>query len=233
MVGLMKEIGGSDHFAAGMVLPSGNETRLINAIHFVPHPDIVCESGSGNSWNGTSWSCSPCEEGKYSDRNLGEFTCSYCPLGRYSGARGATSKRTCLACEAGEYSNTLGSSSAGNCKPCEAGKYDASDSSHKIGEHWIMCGRPGGCSEEQERLVDDSTSHEVRCCSDIYILGWSKKFGCPWAASSAGFQCQHVLDFQAATAFCSEVGGRLCTKEEIGIGCTAASGYNHDTGKLI
>ena len=59
---------------------------------------------------------------------------------------------------------------------------------------WVECGRAGRCSNnEPSRWADSSETHEVRCCSDSPINGWTKRGdSCPWAESDRGMDgCHH------------------------------------------
>merc|ERR1739846_293801 len=65
----------------------------------------------------------------------------------------------------------------------------------------IVCGGNNGCKEDAE-MVDPTTSHEVRCCSDSFIEGWSKRYNCDvWAASKVP-TCYHGSDKASAETIC-------------------------------
>jgi len=105
--------------------------------------------------------------------------------------------------------------------------------------HYVVCGRKGFCwfgkTQEGETEYSDSVSadnsdlHEVRCCSDVELPGWSKNFWCDvYAESTFGKQCFHKKDYASAEAICADNNGRLCTKEELEQNCGAGSGCGHD-----
>ena len=117
LIGLLKENYESDHFSAGVTLPSASEPELINASYFVPHPSVPCAAGSGSVWEVGGWGCIACPGGKYSDHP--GYTCDLCPAGKYSQIENATTAESCEPCEAGEGS-APGSKS---CLKCQAGSY--------------------------------------------------------------------------------------------------------------
>merc|ERR1712038_1160512 len=92
-------------------------------------------------------------------------------------------------------------------------------------QHWAVCGSVGRCSSEEEKLYDHSVLHEVRCCSDVELSGWTYKAACDvWAESKFGQTCYHNKDFWEAEDICSQHGGRLCTKAELEASCTSGTG---------
>jgi len=96
---------------------------------------------------------------------------------------------------------------------------------------WVECGRTGRCSNnEPSRWADSSETHEVRCCSDSPIDGWTKRGdSCPWAESDRGMDgCHSDKTFAEAEAVCEAAGARLCTKEELEGNCTRGTGCSHD-----
>jgi len=77
--------------------------------------------------------------------------------------------------------------------------------------------------------ADNSELHEVRCCSDVQLPGWSKKFWCDvYAKSVFDKQCFHKKNYTTAEAICTDNNGRLCTKEELEQNCAAGTGCGHD-----
>ena len=100
-----------------------------------------------------------------------------------------------------------------------------------VQQHWASCGSQGKCTSETEQFYDDSTLHEVRCCSDNAITNWVKRPGCAvWGESMFGpaKECFHDMTYDEAQAICTGNGGRLCTKEELMADCTRGSGCSHD-----
>jgi hypothetical protein len=99
-------------------------------------------------------------------------------------------------------------------------------------QHWAVCGTfPGTCSETPY-LSDDTDLHEVRCCSDVALTGWTKHMSCDvWGESVFGAEstCYDSQTYQQAELICAQYNGRLCTKEELEAGCTRSTGCGHDT----
>jgi len=98
-------------------------------------------------------------------------------------------------------------------------------------KHWVICGSVDGCSEGKERLVGVSTKHEVRCCKDGNEAGngFSFRNDCDvLAGSKFGGVCYHDMNFADAMQLCSNVGGRLCSRNEIENRCTKGTGCQHD-----
>jgi len=94
-----------------------------------------------------------------------------------------------------------------------------------------------------EQCALDNTTHEVRCCSDSVITGWTKTvcsktirgtyIGTIWHESDAnGFGgCQHALNWTQARDLCGSMGagaGRLCTRAEVSSACPSGTGCQHD-----
>ena len=96
-------------------------------------------------------------------------------------------------------------------------------------KQWIECGRVGRCNNDG-RCAGRTQTHEVRCCSDTEIGGWSKRHAsCPWAESDDGMGgCHHSKTFPEAEAICAAAGARLCTKDELTSDCTRGTGCGHD-----
>ena len=87
--------------------------------------------------------------------------------------------------------------------------------------------------------------HEVRCCSDMQLPGYTQSATCPvWGEStftsasilsmgqaSSGVDadgCNHGATFDHAKMLCEADGGRLCTRAELLAKCTAGTGCQHD-----
>jgi hypothetical protein len=93
-----------------------------------------------------------------------------------------------------------------------------------------------GTGNAQEACVPSTELHDVRCCADTVISGWSH---CSaggrsiWAetdkllggAAIGDWQgCYKDVNQQSAAAACARNGARLCTLAEIGAGCVAGTG---------
>ena len=115
------------------------------------------------------------------------------------------------------------------------------DDAHYNGLVWLVCGDSADqlCVQKQgasEIIASTNEKHEVRCCSDKDLEGWSKIAGCHvWAASYVGSiagKCYPQEHFAQAQQLCWESGGRLCTREEVLQRCTVGTGC-HQEGSLI
>jgi len=93
--------------------------------------------------------------------------------------------------------------------------------------YFLVCGSKTKCSTSHVKGLPEET-HEVRCCSDTAISGWPKKSYCDVWAESDLPTCHHSATYAEAEAICSNNNARLCTKEEVSMGCTTGSGCNHD-----
>mmetsp|Transcript_45698 Transcript_45698/g.67468 ORF Transcript_45698/g.67468 Transcript_45698/m.67468 type:complete len:1196 (-) Transcript_45698:285-3872(-) len=88
----------------------------------------------------------------------------------------------------------------------------------------IVCGRRNQCAAGNEKVVSAETKHAVRCCSDSNIQGWRQNDGCNvWAASVCVKET-----FSLAVEKCKEIGGRICTKDELQAECTGYTGCSYD-----
>ncbi len=94
---------------------------------------------------------------------------------------------------------------------------------------WVVCGRMGICPEGYLSSANLDERHEVRCCSDTAKDGWTKKSWCDVWSESDVPQCFDSKTFGEATTICSNVGARLCTREELEQGCATGLGCGHDT----
>jgi hypothetical protein len=136
-----------------------------------------------------------------------------CGVGRYSVA-GAS---TCSSCAAGFYSG----STATSCQSCSAGFYSASSGASNC----LSC-----------NLGTLSTSGASKCIAQVSSLtcsslGWTNAavYGSPavCGASNTGALsvCSGLISWNSAKTFCEDVGGRLCTLNELfadearGTGC--------------
>lgn len=88
----------------------------------------------------------------------------------------------------------------------------------------------GGCGGQESLSVSIDTQYAIRCCSDNFKLVWLKAPRCDiWAESDpVPGQCINDATFDEAVQFCSNVGARLCTADEIRRDCTASSGCEFD-----
>jgi len=103
---------------------------------------------------------------------------------------------------------------------------------------WVVCGRGVGgglkSCREGDMFEDYADSfHEVRCCKDGHGDGWLQKcrdsdaYADVFGMSKIDGDC-HKMDFFGALDLCYEVGGRLCTKDEVLSSCTKGTGCGHD-----
>jgi len=78
-------------------------------------------------------------------------------------------------------------------------------------------------------IATNAELHEVRCCSDVSLPGWTKNFWCDvWTESDFGGDCFEEKDFSSAESICILKNGRLCTKEELEKNCAKGSGCGFD-----
>ena len=109
----------------------------------------------------------------------------------------------------------------------------------------LECGRSGGCGSEEARCAEPTEGHEVGCCADSAVPGfaqpsestcplvWGERDGSAGRGGNSGpLECQHTSSFLEAHAFCHEMGGRLCTVEELRADCTRGTGCGHDADLL-
>jgi len=99
----------------------------------------------------------------------------------------------------------------------------------------IVCGSTAGdCRATPVKEASPSTLHEVRCCREGQSGSWNRKYNtCPsdiWGESILpnGVGCVHSATYEEAENYCSNAGGRLCTKDELLADCTRGSGCSHD-----
>jgi len=106
-----------------------------------------------------------------------------------------------------------------------------------ISAYYLACGVSTGCGG-QTAIAFHQETHEVRCCRDEALSGWSKYSTCPynvWGESkltampdSPADGCYHAETHLSAAAICAANNGRLCTKEELLGDCTKHTGCGHD-----
>ena len=95
--------------------------------------------------------------------------------------------------------------------------------------YFQACGRDGRC-DTFDSCVDPTTQNAVRCCSDTEISNWDQRNEeCPWTESDVGqgWDCQGDMTWSQANVQCTDVGGRLCTLDEID--CARGTGCGFDT----
>ena len=92
-------------------------------------------------------------------------------------------------------------------------------------QYWVECGRRNRCNGEGGgEWADTSELHEVRCCSDVNLQGFSNsRCNDVWAASDVS-DCHSSKSFSAAESICQNAGARLCTKEELEGNCARKGG---------
>jgi hypothetical protein len=102
---------------------------------------------------------------------------------------------------------------------------------------YVINGNPnnGGVNNETTaQCAATSEEHEVRCCSDFPIAGYTnKEEACGYAVwSESNFQsaygCVENVNMQEAMTVCAADGARLCSVAEMQAGCTAGTGCMHD-----
>merc|ERR1711862_770128 len=96
--------------------------------------------------------------------------------------------------------------------------------------HYALCGKgKNHCTEGDGFLAPNNALHEVRCCSDMSLLGWTKSTKCDiWTKSQFDGICQEHKSYCEAHNICTDAGGRLCTKVELVAKCTKGTGCSFD-----
>ena len=75
-----------------------------------------------------------------------------------------------------------------------------------------VCRESSGCDTASANIDE---THAVRCCSDVEIEGWRKKYTCNvWAESYIWGACKE-LTWSEANDFCITQSARLCTRTEL------------------
>ena len=80
--------------------------------------------------------------------------------------------------------------------------------------------------------MSPTEQHEVRCCSDSFIGGWSQRRDtCPWTESNAPEMggCHEDKTFDEAETICADANARLCTAAEMQADCIRSTGCGHDS----
>ncbi|GMH70768.1 hypothetical protein TL16_g05490 [Triparma laevis f. inornata] len=179
----------------------------------------------------------PCLAGTYS--RGGKSDCTDCEVGKFAAEQQSVGCSPASACETGTFISAVSTSTSDVvCENCPSGK--ASSATRLL--HYSACG--GGkdsdsCSESTP--LDDFHELPVRCCSDSELPGWVHRpnqfsnnwnpsdadYWCSvWSESDANWDCQYSLSHSEAVDLCTSVGGRLCTKYEVEMGCTKGTGCN-------
>ena len=189
---------------------------------------MKCKEGKSSSVEGANYAgtCQDCDPGKYTSLELS--------LGNSEGSS------FCTACVAGKFNTDTGGTSEASCSSCDSGKYSpipGAVSSEERNMHRVVCGKPGFQCEDKDFFRLDTDPAAVRCCSGTDKVGWTKREGCDvWAESDhewpQGLDCSDSLTFEEAEVLCAEVGGRLCTAEEVAAGCTAGTGCDFDVKSI-
>ena len=119
------------------------------------------------------------------------------------------------------------------------GKCTTAPSSSCSSNKSIVCGSTrGNCRQSSTndpvKEATPNTLHEVRCCREGPSGSWNRRYDtCPsniWGESILpnGVGCVHSATYEEAENYCSNAGGRLCTKDELLADCTRGSGCSHD-----
>lgn len=102
--------------------------------------------------------------------------------------------------------------------------------------YYLGCGARGSDCDGQVQEANPGEHHEVRCCADEALSGWTRSYNtCPenvWGESELGGPrdagCYDAETYWSAKSICENAGGRLCTLEELLADCTRGSGCEHD-----
>jgi len=78
------------------------------------------------------------------------------------------------------------------------------------------------------RLADGEELWSVRCCAEVDPGNWIQNAGCSVYSQSLIQTCA-VEDLDTASDFCTLIGGRLCSKEELESDCAKDSGCSMDS----
>ncbi|GMH83062.1 hypothetical protein TrST_g8014 [Triparma strigata] len=186
-----------------------------------------------------------CPLGSYSTG--GTSTCTSCDFGKFAASEGSLACTPASMCHAGTYIAVVSTSTSDtDCVECPPG---TSSSATRV-QHYAACG--GGknppfrdpfndCSEVEPQLTDDHEEIALRCCSDTFIPGWVRRpnqnslgsWCSIWSESDAWGDCQYSLNYTEAVKFCDSVGARLCTREEVEMGCAEGTGCGGMNGMLV
>jgi len=100
-----------------------------------------------------------------------------------------------------------------------------------IPKYYIVQGASSAsCTETSctTRLADGEELWSVRCCAEVNPGDWVQNEGCSVYAQSLIQTCA-VEDLNTASDFCTAIGGRLCSKEELESDCAKNSGCSMNT----
>ena len=96
----------------------------------------------------------------------------------------------------------------------------------------VRCGYTGHCDEDEYCAFRDE-QHEVQCCSDSDLGGWTPctvKGATHYAERDAGeLSCTSQATLAEASDVCLAVGARLCTLVELEADCGADTGCGHNS----
>merc|ERR1712157_385604 len=104
-------------------------------------------------------------------------------------------------------------------------------STRKLNAHNVVCGKGRDhCTEGDGFLAPNDALHEVRCCSDVNLLNWTKSTQCDiWVQTQFdGNKCHENKSYCEANKICANAGGSLCTKAELEAKCTIGTGCEFD-----
>jgi len=96
--------------------------------------------------------------------------------------------------------------------------------------HYLGCGSSTRACAGSTALASNDEFHEVRCCSDIALPGYTRNNPnkCDvWGESNIPV-CFHKENYNTAKSICEANGGRLCTLQELQNDCTKGTGCMHD-----
>jgi len=100
-----------------------------------------------------------------------------------------------------------------------------------IPKYYIVQGASiASCTETScaTRLADGEELWSVRCCAEVDPGNWIQNAGCSVYSQSLIQTCA-VEDLDTASDFCTLIGGRLCSKEELESDCAKDSGCSMDS----
>ncbi|GMH48997.1 hypothetical protein TrVE_jg8778 [Triparma verrucosa] len=234
----------------GSVSPGGNITSCTLCNGKGEYSDIeggnACKTvPAGYKPDSSHQDLEACPPGSYSTG--GTSACTSCDFGKFSASEGSLACTPASMCQAGTYIAVVSTSTSDtDCVDCAPG---TSSSATRV-QHYAACG--GGknspfsdpfndCSEVEPQLADDHEEIALRCCSDTSIPGWVRRpnqnspdsWCSIWSESDAWGDCQYSLNYTEAVNFCDSVGARLCTREEVEMGCAEGTGCPGMNGMLV
>merc|ERR1712087_181517 len=108
---------------------------------------------------------------------------------------------------------------------------EPTDTPSSLNAHNVVCGKGRDhCTEGDGFLAPNDALHEVRCCSNVSLLSWTKSTECDiWVQTQFdGNKCHENKSYCEANKICAHAGGRLCTKAELEAKCTIGTGCEFD-----